>query len=140
MAKIILKDKSNSCHARAPKACSYCGREITYRKKWEKNWEEVKFCSDRCRSDSRKYKKESLELETKILGLLEHRGKGKTICPSEVLGNLEKQDTEKMEQVRRAARRLVHADKIEILQKGQIINPSDFRGPIRLRMKAHSAS
>mgnify|MGYP001390809752 CR=1 FL=1 len=32
------------------KVCVSCGRPFSWRKKWEKVWEEVKYCSDRCRS------------------------------------------------------------------------------------------
>jgi hypothetical protein len=32
------------------KNCVTCGRPFTWRKKWEKVWEEVKYCSDKCRS------------------------------------------------------------------------------------------
>ena len=31
------------------KPCVVCGRPFTWRKKWEKVWDEVKFCSDACR-------------------------------------------------------------------------------------------
>jgi len=31
------------------KPCASCGRPFTWRKKWERVWEDVKFCSDRCR-------------------------------------------------------------------------------------------
>jgi hypothetical protein len=31
------------------KICIYCQRPFTWRKKWEKVWDEVKYCSDRCR-------------------------------------------------------------------------------------------
>jgi hypothetical protein len=31
------------------KICTVCGRSFTWRKKWEKVWEEVKYCSDKCR-------------------------------------------------------------------------------------------
>lgn len=31
------------------KICLTCGRPFAWRKKWEKVWEEVKYCSDRCR-------------------------------------------------------------------------------------------
>ena len=31
------------------KICAVCGLSYTWRKKWEKNWEEVKYCSERCR-------------------------------------------------------------------------------------------
>lgn len=31
------------------KDCVVCGRPFTWRKKWEKVWDEVKYCSDACR-------------------------------------------------------------------------------------------
>ena len=31
------------------KPCAACGRAMTWRKRWAKNWGEVKFCSDACR-------------------------------------------------------------------------------------------
>lgn len=31
------------------KVCSGCGRPFFWRKKWEKVWEEVRYCSDACR-------------------------------------------------------------------------------------------
>ena len=33
------------------KICARCGRPFTWRKKWERVWDEVKYCSDRCRSE-----------------------------------------------------------------------------------------
>jgi hypothetical protein len=32
------------------KTCIVCQRAFSWRKKWELVWEEVKYCSDRCRS------------------------------------------------------------------------------------------
>ncbi|MBC7579763.1 DUF2256 domain-containing protein [Tardiphaga sp.] len=32
------------------KTCLVCGRPFTWRKKWARDWENVKFCSDRCRA------------------------------------------------------------------------------------------
>ncbi|WP_075652324.1 MULTISPECIES: DUF2256 domain-containing protein [Vibrio] len=31
------------------KLCSVCGRPFAWRKKWQACWEEVKYCSQRCR-------------------------------------------------------------------------------------------
>ena len=31
------------------KTCLVCGKPFTWRKKWEKVWDEVKYCSERCR-------------------------------------------------------------------------------------------
>ena len=33
----------------ATKICIVCERPFTWRKKWEKVWEEVKYCSDKCK-------------------------------------------------------------------------------------------
>jgi hypothetical protein len=30
------------------KICIICGLPFNWRKKWEKNWNEVKYCSERC--------------------------------------------------------------------------------------------
>jgi hypothetical protein len=32
------------------KTCASCGRPFAWRKKWAKVWDEVKYCSDRCRA------------------------------------------------------------------------------------------
>jgi hypothetical protein len=31
------------------KTCVVCGRPFSWRKKWAKVWDEVKYCSDTCR-------------------------------------------------------------------------------------------
>ncbi|TNF70443.1 MAG: DUF2256 domain-containing protein [Bacteroidetes bacterium] len=31
------------------KICLVCGRPFSWRKKWERTWEEVRYCSKRCR-------------------------------------------------------------------------------------------
>ncbi|TXD81330.1 DUF2256 domain-containing protein [Subsaximicrobium wynnwilliamsii] len=31
------------------KTCPVCGLPFTWRKKWEKNWDSVKYCSEKCR-------------------------------------------------------------------------------------------
>ncbi|WP_170854995.1 DUF2256 domain-containing protein [Xaviernesmea oryzae] len=32
------------------KICPRCGRPFSWRLKWKKDWENVKYCSQRCRS------------------------------------------------------------------------------------------
>lgn len=32
------------------KPCAVCGRAMTWRKSWAKNWETVLYCSDACRA------------------------------------------------------------------------------------------
>lgn len=31
------------------KICAACGRPFSWRKKWARDWENVRYCSDRCR-------------------------------------------------------------------------------------------
>ncbi|MFD2325912.1 DUF2256 domain-containing protein [Mucilaginibacter galii] len=31
------------------KVCLVCNRPFTWRKKWEKCWDDVKYCSEKCR-------------------------------------------------------------------------------------------
>lgn len=110
------------------KFCLRCGREIQPRKKWIGQFEQIKYCSQRCRSD-----KSQDHYENDILQLLERRGYDKTICPSEVLPEELKSHRETMEKVRSAARRLVAKKLIVIMQKGVVVDPSTAKGPIRLK-------
>ncbi|AZC06966.1 DUF2256 domain-containing protein [Acinetobacter nosocomialis] len=36
--------------------CVYCQRSFNWRKKWERCWEEVKYCSERCKRHARSNK------------------------------------------------------------------------------------
>jgi len=116
---------------RPSKTCAQCGRPFDWRKKWAKNWDEVRYCGERCRRASRA--KDSLE--DRIRELLLERGAGKTICPSELLDEELKQNPAAMERVREAARRLAHAGEIEITQHGRVVDPGAIRGPIRLCLR-----
>jgi hypothetical protein len=35
------------------KPCTACGRPFAWRRKWAKCWDDVKFCSDACRTGRR---------------------------------------------------------------------------------------
>jgi hypothetical protein len=35
------------------KTCACCGRPFVWRKKWAKVWDEVRYCSDRCKGEKR---------------------------------------------------------------------------------------
>ena len=120
------------------KPCVVCGRTITWRKKWERTWDEVKYCSGACRS--RKLRPVDHDLDAAILELLDERARGATICPSEaarlVAGRSGMEGEgwrDLMEPARQAARRLVAADRVRITQKGQVVDPSTAKGPIRIR-------
>ncbi|WP_148611495.1 DUF2256 and DUF3253 domain-containing protein [Nocardioides rubriscoriae] len=123
----------------APKTCVACARTIEWRKKWERDWDSVRYCSTACRR--RGVDPTDKALEASILSLLDARAGGATICPSEAAravaaeGSLEWRDL--MEPARRAARRLVDAGDVEITQAGHVVDPSTAKGPIRIRRVRH---
>lgn len=45
------------------KICEQCKRPMEWRKSWAKNWEEVKYCSDRCRREVKRGKLEMKRLD-----------------------------------------------------------------------------
>lgn len=116
----------------APKPCKRCGRAITWRRKWARDWEQVRYCSERCRRQ--RLDDTDRALEAAILELLDRRAAGATICPSEAARAVAADWRPLLEPARQAARRLVAADRLEITQRGRPVDPSTARGPIRLRL------
>ena len=136
------------------KSCARCGRTITWRRKWSRDWDAVRYCSDRCR----RQRSDALDetIEARILELLDGPPRTASICPSEVARALASDagpvparravvpnraaDTDGepwralLEPVRAGARRLVARGALEITQGGRVVDPSRARGPIRLRL------
>ena len=114
------------------KPCAGCGRTITWRKKWERDWDQVRWCSDACRR--RGTTTTDHALEQAVLDLLAARAGGATICPSEAARQVGGDDWRaQMEPARAAARRLVARGEVEITQGGHVVDPSTAKGPIRVR-------
>ena len=118
------------------KPCARCGRTITWRKAWERDWPSVRWCSAGCRS--RGVTDVDRQLEASLESLLDARPRSSSVCPSEAARAVSKANAtddwnELMEPVRNAARRLVAAGRAEITQGGHVIDPSKFKGPIRVR-------
>lgn len=100
---------------------------MDYRKKWTDNWDAIKYCSKACRRN--RVPRDNM---ARILSLLTMRDPGKSICPSEILAAEDKKNQQSMERVRDAARLLAHEGSVVITQKGKVIDPANFKGPIRL--------
>ena len=116
------------------KDCARCSRVITWRKKWSRCWEQVRFCSARCRRQ--RVLASDTEIEAAILGRLANCAAGATICPSEAARCVSADSwRDFMQATRAAARRLVSRGEIDIVQHGQVVDPSRARGPIRLRRR-----
>lgn len=126
---------------RESKTCVGCGRTIGWRKKWERNWDEVRYCSAACRR--RGVRPVDGALESAITALLEGRANGATMCPSEAARLVAREQDvdgdgwrDLMERARAAARRLVAAGEVEIVQRGQVVDPSTAKGAIRIRRRS----
>jgi len=120
--------------ARPPKTCAACGRAITWRKRWARDWERVRYCSAACRR--RRVDPVDEALEAAIIDLLARRPNGKTICPSEaarIVADDPGAWRDLLEPARRAARRLVDRRIVVIVQQGRVVDPSTAKGPIRIR-------
>jgi hypothetical protein len=121
---------------RPAKVCVCCGRTMVWRAAWARDWEAVRYCSDRCRRE-RGDRPVDRALETAITELLDARARDATICPSEAARAVGGEDWRPlMEPARRAARRLVAAGTVEITQGGRVVDPSTARGAIRIRRRS----
>ena len=115
------------------KSCKVCGRRIEPRRKWREIFDEVQYCSAGCRRKG--LRPVDQHLEATILELLDARAGGATICPSEAARQVEPEEWRGlMESARAAARRLVARGRVQILQRGRVVDPSTARGPIRIRL------
>lgn len=111
------------------KLCVVCGRKFEWRKKWARDWDQVRFCSERCKR--RRLTDTDKALEQAIVELLQRR-RG-TICPSEAARKVRPDAwREIMEAARDAARRLAATEQVVVMQRGSPVDPSRARGPIRL--------
>lgn len=120
-----------------PKLCATCGRPFEWRAKWADDWDAVRHCSAGCR----RHRPGPLDrrLEEAIDALLDTRGPGKSICPSEAARRVAPDAWRPlMERTRRAARRMAHAGRVEITRGGRAVDPGRVRGPIRIRRAAGS--
>jgi hypothetical protein len=114
------------------KTCAVCGRTFSWRKKWERDWEQVRHCGAAC--SRRGLGEVDRKLEAAIGALLEARARTATICPSEAARSVDPEGwRDLMEPARMAARRLVDRGDVEILQGGRVVDPSTAKGPIRIR-------
>ena len=116
----------------AEKVCERCGRTMQWRAKWARNWNEVKYCSDACRKQ--RLTAVDTALEDAIVQLLNARARDESICPSEAARAVGGESWQSlMEPARKAARRLVAQEKVQITQGGKVVDPSRAKGPIRIR-------
>ncbi len=75
-------------------------------------------------------------LERAIGALLDDRRPGATICPSEAARAVDPEGwRELMPAARAAAGRLAPAGRVEVTQRGEVVDVATARGPVRVRRR-----
>ena len=118
--------------AQESKTCRSCGRRIEWRKKWERNWESITYCSDSCRA--RKIRPIDTALEEWLLTRLRAAPRGSVVDPADAATALADDAALLHEPARSAARRLVNRGLAEMVQRGVVVDPSTAKGPVALRL------
>lgn len=114
------------------KTCVSCGRTFTWRKSLNKNWDQVKYCSNACRT--RKISNLDKRIERKILELLETQPHKTQISTKEIAKAVrDKDDKNLFEPIKRAARRLESTKSVIITQKGKKVDSSKAKGHLEIR-------
>jgi hypothetical protein len=139
--KEAMPDKGKRREKETPKKekiCRTCGRAFAWSEARARDWDVAKYCSQAC--SGYKLGERDGELEAAILELLAERGEGKTICPSDAAKRVGGTDARRdweglMQPTREAARRLVKAGRIVMMQNGRVVDAERAKGAIRLRYK-----
>ncbi len=123
---------------REEKYCRVCGRRMQWRRKWRHNWEQVLYCSKACRRIG--LTEMDRTMEAAIVDLLDRQVGKRGIRVEAAAEALATVSTANRQQglasaARNAARRLYNRGIIEILQNGQLVDPSHAKGPFRIRQR-----
>jgi hypothetical protein len=113
-----------------PKVCAVCGRRFAWRKKWERDWDHVRHCSDACRK--RGLRPEDAQLEAALLALLAAQPRATPeAAAAQVWGATwaDAHRAERLEAAKAAARRLAEAGKLSVWVQGRKLPPSQAAGP-----------
>jgi hypothetical protein len=113
------------------KICETCGRVIEWRKKWADDWENVRYCSKRCRGA--RPNATDRALEEAILAALD--GAREVALADAVAGVPADGRGGMRERGRQAARRLVNQGRIRLYQKGKEVDPSTAKGALDVRAR-----
>ena len=117
--------------ARTSKVCASCGRAFTWRKKWAKNWEQVRYCSTRCRS-----KGTILPQDPLIQAVFDalKRVPSKRACTVDAIEQALHEQGHSAQQTRVALRTMIHAGQISSMEGNKRIAPERLKGNSTLRL------
>lgn len=112
------------------KRCVHCGRSFAWRKKWARDWAQVRHCSAACRSGRLPVDRQLDEL---VLSLLSERAPDATICPSEAARRADRSDWRAlMPRVHEAVARLEAEGRVAVTRGGERVALDEVRGAYRV--------
>jgi hypothetical protein len=115
-----------------PKPCARCGRPIAWRRKWERDWDAVRYCSDRCRRARPSARDRAAE--DAILEALRAVPIGRPVALEGLLSPAADPEGDR-DALLDAARRLAAAGAVELLAAGRAIDPAEARGRLEVRRR-----
>lgn len=107
-----------------PRWCAVCGRVITWRKKWARDWAQIRVCSQRCRRT--RLDETDRALEQHLRDALAARRTASPADAAEAVGAAP-------ERARSAARRIIATGEAVAVQGGRTVDASTAKGPFALR-------
>ena len=117
------------------KDCRVCGRPFEWRKKWQRDWSNVRHCSKRCAkkqltATDRAVEQSILECLDGSHGKISGVALFKCILDSGLRVDLER--------VKSAARRLANQERLVWIKKGGRVDAHNCTGPFELRSCKHN--
>jgi hypothetical protein len=106
------------------KICAVCGRRMVWRRKWARDWAQVRTCGEACRR--RRGAAHTSAWEERLLEGLAAHPRGAAVA-------LEALAPGAGEEAREAARRLAARGEVEWVVRGRRVDPSTARGAVSIR-------
>jgi hypothetical protein len=120
----------------ASKSCLRCGRLITWRKKWAKDWENVRYCSRSCRAGSTRA---DGALDDCVLAFLaaqpRQQVESMTSIDDHVVSAGLTTAASVREKVRRSVRRLSARGLVTMRQGGRVVEGSTTKGDFAVELR-----
>ncbi len=125
-------------HTKEVRVCTVCGRSYGWRKAWDSDWRQLRYCSESC--SSRRLGRIDYRLEEALLCILENGNRGDFIHPTDAAKLIDKIGWKSLERLSlNAARRLAVRGKLEMVADGSVVAPNDAKSDIRVRLPIYSA-
>lgn len=122
-----------SDRARERRVCTVCGRSYGWRKKWERDWRQLRYCSKRC--SSRRLGRTDFRLEEALLLLLNRAGRGALVAPREAAKLVDKLGWQSLSDAALdAARRLGSRGAVELLDAGRPVDSDSAKRSVLVRL------